>query len=121
MKPSKLKFILSALIAINIISCDLNLEPYDSKSDNIALQSPEDLQTATYGTYSWLVSTSYSTMNTAFIGLAEYPGDNVASNVPQASVFTYALHYNHTPKMAPTNNFWKNSLTYNHSASISSF
>lgn len=116
MKYNYFKFIIVALLAMNIFSCDLYMEPYDSKSDNIALISPEDLQTATYGTYSWLVSNTYSTMNTAFIGLTEYPGDNVASNVPQASVFTYALHYNHTPNMAPTTNFWKDSYKMIYSA-----
>src|SRR5690606_26056270 len=102
-------YIIFVAFLVTVSSCEKDLGPYDSKSDNTALNTPEDLQTATYGVYSRLITNTYSTINTAMFGLSEYQGDNIAANVPQASAFSYSVPYTHYPGMAATTNFWNDS------------
>jgi len=117
MKPTYIKIYATAILFVFMLpACEKDLNPYDSKSDNVALATPEDLQTATYGVYARLITNTYSTINTAMFGLSEYQGDNIAANVPQASAFSYSVRYTHYPGMAATTNFWNDSYKLIYSA-----
>ncbi|HEY1166393.1 MAG TPA: hypothetical protein VGE90_14535, partial [Chitinophaga sp.] len=74
-KINTASIILSAGMLLAAGACNKNLEPYSGKSNEVALLTPEDLQTATYGSYAALVDRMYI-KNENQIG--EYMGDDVA-------------------------------------------
>jgi len=87
-----------------VSACEMHLEPYNSKSNDAALGTPEDLQIATYGTYAGLVVPDYVKMQHQ---LGEYPGDNVALSGNTGDPLRQIYNYNHLPGLAVTTNFWK--------------
>jgi hypothetical protein len=101
-----------ALVA-SINACNKDLEPYDSKSDNSALATPSDLQTATFGTYSGLKTLNYSFH---FFGSSEYMGDNVAMSGTSSSPLMNVLNVTHFPGMVNITEFWQQSYKSIYSA-----
>ena len=104
MKTMKiLRLLIFAAILAGASSCELNYEPYSSKSDNTALQSVTDLQTATVGSYSWLKTSNYTR---ELFWLSIYPSDDVALSGTTSNPLYNAYTYKHFPSMANTTNFW---------------
>lgn len=96
--------ILSACILLITGACNKNLEPYSGKSNEAALLTPEDLQTATYGTYAALVDRMYI-KNEHQIG--EYMGDDVALSGATGDQVFYTYTYTQFPGQGNTEQFWQ--------------
>lgn len=104
MKMNKIiKIAILIMFAAGIISCDKDLEPYDSKSNERALATPEDLQIATYGTYAGLVLPEYVKMQHQ---LGEFGSDNVALSGNTGDPLRNIYNYNHLPNLGVTTDFW---------------
>jgi starch-binding outer membrane protein, SusD/RagB family len=101
---STIKIIQAVAFIALVSACDMQLEPYDSKSNDAALRTADDLQIATYGTYSGLVVADYVKMQHQ---LGEYPGDNVALSGNTGDPLRQIYNYNHLPGSAVTTNFWR--------------
>ncbi|HTF20885.1 MAG TPA: RagB/SusD family nutrient uptake outer membrane protein [Chryseolinea sp.] len=98
------KKLVQAVAVLTLLSaCDMNKEPYDSKSAAAALATPEDLQIATYGTYAGLVYDEYVHMHHQ---LGEFGGDNVALSGTSGSHWYNVYNYTHFPAMTTTTLFW---------------
>lgn len=106
-------YLLAATILVVTGSCNKDLEPYNGKSDKAALETPGDLQTATYGTYSGLVDRMY-TKNLNQLG--EYPGDDVALSGATGDQVFYTYTYTHFPGMGNTEQFWQGAYKVIYSA-----
>lgn len=90
-------------LLVLLSACNQDLEPFDSKSDKVALSTPADLQTATYGTYAGLVYDEY--VHTQH-QMGEFGGDNVALSGTSGSHWYNVYNYTHFPGMTVTTNFW---------------
>lgn len=101
-------FVYTVLVLLSnvFLSCDLDLQPYDSKSADVALQTEDDIKIATYGNYAAIVTENY-TRN--FLTLNEWPGDNVIQSGADADQASLSASYKHIPNMYPTSNFWSQS------------
>src|SRR5690606_38286631 len=97
--------VIVAIVAI-FTSCQKDLEPYDSKTEQTALATPQDLQTATYGAYAGLVDPSYTRIQ-HFMG--EYPGDNVALSGTTGDALYNIYYYTDFPGNPHTDAFWRQS------------
>jgi hypothetical protein len=114
MKKNLIKhYALAVAIMLITGSCSKDLEPYNGKSDKLALETPEDLQTATYGVYSCLVDRMY-TKNLNQLG--EYPGDDVALSGATGDQVFYTYTYTHFPGMGNTEQFWQGAYKVIYSA-----
>lgn len=87
-----------------LAACNNDLQPYDSKSDAAALATPEDLQTATYGSYAGLVTADYTRFQHI---LSEYPGDNVALSGSTTDPLYNVYNYTDFPGNNITTSFWR--------------
>lgn len=94
---------LTVISTLNVISCDLDLQPYDSKSTDVALKTEGDMEIATYGNYAAIVAEDY-TRN--FLTLNEWSGDNVIQSGADSDQASLSASYKHIPNMYPTTNFW---------------
>ena len=101
---SNLKIFKVVILLFVLSACEMHLEPYDSKSNDAALNSPDDLQIATYGTYASLVVPDYVKMQHQ---LGEFPGDNVALSGNTGDPLRQIYNYNHIPGLGVTTNFWR--------------
>lgn len=101
-------FVYITLILITTLyaSCDLDLQPYDSKSTDVALQTEGDIEIATYGNYAAIVAEEYTRH---FLTLNEWPGDNVIQSGADGDQASLAASYKHIPNMYPTTDFWRQS------------
>jgi tetratricopeptide (TPR) repeat protein len=105
MKPINIKHtILSVALLAFASACDKDLEPFDSKSDEVALATPADLQTATYGAYASIKPYDYGT---SLFRLGEYGGDNVGFSGTSTNTMFNVYTYTHFPDMAISANFWR--------------
>ncbi len=93
------------LVAMALVfpSCEMDLQPYDSKSNEVALSTPEDIQIATYGNYAMLVAEDYTRH---YLVLNEWPGDNVVQSGADGDQASLSASYLHIPTMYPTRDFW---------------
>ncbi len=98
-----LRFIIIAAILTGANACELNYEPYSSKSDNTALLTLTDLETATVGAYSWLKTVNYSR---ELWWLMIFPSDDVALSGTTSNTLYNAYTYKHFPSMTNTTSFW---------------
>ncbi|RAJ91117.1 SusD-like starch-binding protein associating with outer membrane [Larkinella arboricola] len=96
--------LLALLIALS--ACKNELQPYDSKSNDVALATPADIQIATFGNYAMLVAEPYTRH---FLTLNEWPGDNVVQSGADGDQASLAASYLHIPAMYPTQDFWAQS------------
>ncbi len=95
------------IIAISVLftsACKKDLEPYDSKSNENALATPDDWQTATYGSYAGLVHADYTRFEHI---LSEYPGDNVALSGTTTDPLYNVYNYTDFPGNNITTSFWR--------------
>lgn len=99
----KLLFLLGTVLMITT-ACDKDLQPYDSKSDETALAGPDDLQTATYGSYAGLVSADYTRFQHI---LGEYSSDNVALSGTTTDPLYNVYNYTDFPGNNITTSFWR--------------
>ncbi|MEO8582465.1 MAG: RagB/SusD family nutrient uptake outer membrane protein [Flavitalea sp.] len=106
--------LLIAIIILTLASaCKKDVHPYDSKTDEVAFATPNDIQIATYGTYAGLVPEAYEKMQ-HFMG--EYGGDNVALSGNTSDALRNVYNYNHIPTMYVINNFWSQAYKVIYSA-----
>jgi tetratricopeptide (TPR) repeat protein len=98
--------ILLASLLVCTLACEKDLDPYDSKTEAVALATPEDLQTATYGAYAGLVLPAYTRIQ-HFLG--EYPGDNVALSGTTSDALYNIYNYTDFPGNPHTDGFWRQS------------
>lgn len=108
-----IKPLILTLLIIAAGACNKDLEPYNGKSDDAALETPADLQTATYGVYAGLVDRTYI-KNQNQIG--EYPGDNVAISGATGDQVFYTYNFTHFPGMGNTEQFWQGAYKVIYSA-----
>lgn len=97
------KILIAVLFVAAAGACNKDLEPYDSKSNDVALATPEDIQIATYGNYAMLVAEAYTRH---LLTLNEWPGDNVVQSGADGDQASLAASYRHIPGMYPTRDFW---------------
>lgn len=98
------KFIFILCLIVIVSACNKDLKPYDSKADADALNTLEDLQSATYGAYAGIKVLGYSR---EFFWMSIYPGDNVALSGATTNPLYNAYNYNHFPAMSNATNFWR--------------
>jgi hypothetical protein len=108
-----IRFLLIAVIAASASACKKNLSPYDSKLVDAALNTPDGLQTATYGTYAGLVNADYTRFQHF---LSEYPGDNVALSGTTTDPLYNVYNYTDFPGNNVTTSFWRQSYKVIYSA-----
>lgn len=94
---------LAIALVTSVSACEKEMQPYDSKLDEVALATPADLQTATYGAYAGLKDYDYTTW--LFI-LGTFPGDNVAVSGTSTTSWFNASNYTHFPAMPVVTSFW---------------
>src|SRR5690606_10338188 len=103
MKTINIKILFLALFASILVACDKDLKPYDNKADADALNSLNDLQTATYGAYAGIKAPNYTLR---LFWMSIYPGDNVALSGATTDPIYNEYTYTHFPAEASTTNFW---------------
>src|SRR5690606_508786 len=106
MKANYKLFVYTVVIITFCASCDLNLQHYDSKSTDVALETEGDIEIATYGNYAAIVAEAYTRY---FLTLNEWPGDNVIQSGADGDQASLAASYKHIPNMYPTTDFWRQS------------
>jgi tetratricopeptide (TPR) repeat protein len=97
-------YLLSAGLVFSSWSCELALEPYNGKEADTLFTSPEGLQAATLGNYSFLKTADYTR---GFHILAEYPSDNVSLSGSTGDNLYFAYNYRHEVSMNHTSLFWR--------------
>lgn len=116
MKTFNIKnYILAAVFLTFLSSCEKDLQPFDSKSNEIALTTLEDIQIATYGNYGMLVAENYTRH---LLTLNEWPGDNVVQSGADGDQASLGASYQHIPGMYPTTNFWAQSYKLIYSTNL---
>ncbi len=114
MKTIKIKKLLIAVVILSgITACNKDLEPYNAKSDDNALNTLSDLQTATYGSYAGLVNADY-TLNLYW--MSQYPDDDVALSGTTSNTLYNNYTYTHFQGMVNTTAFWRQSYKVIYSA-----
>lgn len=103
-KFNKQRIYLVAMLLMFSAACKKDLQPYDSKSNENALATPDDLQTATYGTYAGLVNAEYTRFEHI---LSEYPSDNVALSGTTTDPLYNIYNYTDFPGNNITTSFWR--------------
>ena len=98
-----LRLLIIAALLIGVTACELDYEPYSSKSDATALLTLTDLKTATIGSYSWIKTSNYAG---GLFWLSIYPSDDVALSGTTSNPLYNAYTYKHFPSMANTTTFW---------------
>ena len=109
------RYILVTVFLISISACEKNLQPYDSKSNEVALTTPDDIQIATYGNYAMLVAEAYTRH---LLTLNEWPGDNVVQSGADGDQASLGASYQHIPAMYPTRDFWAQSYKLIYSTNL---
>ncbi len=109
------RYILVTVFLASISACEKNLQPYDSKSNEVALTTPDDIQIATYGNYSMLVAEAYTRH---LLTLNEWPGDNVVQSGADGDQASLGASYQHIPGMYPTRDFWAQSYKLIYSTNL---
>lgn len=116
MKINKsIQFIGAVIVLVLLNACDKDLQPYDSKSNEVALATPEDIQIATYGNYAMLVAEAYTRH---MLTLNEWPGDDVVQSGADGDQASLAASYKHIPGMYPTREFWGQSYKLIYSTNL---
>ncbi len=95
--------VILAIFLAGVCSCDKNLEPYDSLSDNTALATPSDLQTASYGAYASIKEPDYIEH---LVKNSTYPGDNLAVSRTTSSDFLGVYNYTYFAANNYGTEFW---------------
>lgn len=98
--------LLLAAATILLFGCDLNNVPYDGQEEEVALESFEGVQAATYGNYHRLVGSGYYNYNRSLFQMGEYPADNVSLSGTTTDPLFLAYNYNHAPNMFNTSIVW---------------
>lgn len=103
-KKTLIHLFLVLFIILSIAACKKDLNPYDSKSNDVALATAGDLQTATYGSYALLKMLNYEREGT---WLMIYPSDDVSLSGSTGNSLYNAYTYEHFAGQANTTHFWQ--------------
>lgn len=102
---------ISALVVISffvLISCDIDREPYDSKTSDEVLGSEEGIETSTIGNYAILKGDVGE--GQAWIDqlerIGEYGGDNLSWSGPSTDEASYFYSYKNITNNGRSNTFW---------------
>lgn len=96
--------LLFSVLILSIASCKKDLNPYDSKSNEVALATLSDLQTATYGSYALLKTLNYEREGA---WLMIYPSDDISLSGSTGNSLFNAYTYQHFAGQANTTHFWQ--------------
>lgn len=114
MKLINIKHIAVAIaLVIGSWSCKKDLQPYNGKTDEMALITPLDFQMATYGSYAGLKAPEY-TLELFWMGI--YPSDDVALSGTTSNPLYNSYTYTHFPGMFNTEFFWRDAYKAIYSA-----
>ena len=97
-------YLVLVILALMMSACEKDLQPYDSKSTDNALSTPEGLQTATYGAYAGLVDANYTRFQHI---LSEYQSDNIALSGTTTDPLYNVYNYTDFPGNNVTTSFWR--------------
>lgn len=103
-KLNRNKYLILAVLVFMMSACEKDLQPYDSKSTDNALSTPEGLQTATYGAYAGLVDANYTRFEHI---LSEYQSDNIALSGTTTDPLYNVYNYTDFPGNNVTTSFWR--------------
>lgn len=107
--------IVTFLVILFFNNCNMDLQPYNSKSSKSALAEISDIQLATNGNYSMLTTQNYiRNYCTCF----QWASDNVVQSGADADQASLSFSYEHIPNMYPTTNFWLESYKLIHGANL---
>jgi hypothetical protein len=101
---NKQPLLIIAILVLFTTACKKDLEPYDSKSNENALGTPEGIQTATYGSYAGLVNADYTRFEHI---LGEYTSDNVALSGTTTDPLYNVYNYTDFPGNNISTSFWR--------------
>lgn len=98
------KYSIIALFLVTICSCEKDLKPYSSKSDDSALETISDLELATYGAYGRLKTPEYPL---ELFWSSIYASDDVALSGQTTNPIWNTYNYTHLPNTFNTEYFWR--------------
>lgn len=94
------------LLAVLLVSCDLNTTPYKGKSDKQALDSVQGMEAATRGNYQTFIGEGYYYYAKHLFYMNEFPADNVSLSGTTTDPLFYAYNYEHFPNMGNATTLW---------------
>lgn len=97
------KLLLMGALTLGNLSCEKYYDPATSIDEDKALTNPDDVGTATIGTYAVLLNAAY-VRSVHF--LMEYPSDEIAQGQPSGDDLTRAYRYTHINTSGHCTNFW---------------
>lgn len=104
-------FILISFLLLH--SCDIDREPYDSRTPEDVLGDEEGLQNATFGNYAILRAEENESEGWGWIDqlhrIGEYGGDNVSLSGVTTDEMFYFYDYNNLVNNGRSNSFWQKS------------
>jgi starch-binding outer membrane protein, SusD/RagB family len=95
-----------AVTALIVLGCDLNNVPYDGQEEEVALESLEGVQAATYGNYHRFVGEGYYHYMRDLHKMAEYPTDNVSLSGTTTDPLYNSYNYNHAINQGDADRLW---------------
>ncbi|WP_415326415.1 RagB/SusD family nutrient uptake outer membrane protein [Chryseobacterium sp. MMS23-Vi53] len=102
-----MKKIFLPLIALSLLSCNIDRSPYDSKESDVVLSDATGLQTITRGNYALLKGTTdgWGFSNNVY-RYSEYTSDNVDISGTTTDPFYYYYTYRNIKNNSRTNDIW---------------
>src|SRR5450759_83506 len=98
-----IRYSIIAIFLVIVSSCEKDLQPFSSKSDEFALATPADLQIATYGAYARLKTPEYPL---ELFWSSIYSSDEVALSGQTTNPIWNTYNYTHLPNTFNTEYFW---------------
>lgn len=109
------RFIIIIICIIFISSCNKSLEPYSSKSNETALNTLTDIQSATYGAYAMLKTPFYPL---CLFWNAIYMSDDVALSGQTSDPMWNTYNYTHLATTYNVTNFWRDAYKAIYSSNL---
>lgn len=101
------------IVSFYFISCNKDLQPYNSKSDATALETVDDIKAATMGSYGLFKTLNYER---ELWWLMIYPSDDCALSGSTTNSLYNAYTYIHFPAQANTTHVWQQAYAAIYSA-----
>ena len=104
--------LMCGLVLLGLASCDLDIQPYDGKPPEEALDSAEGLRAATRGNYQIMVSSYAKRLNFS----TAFSSDNITLSGVTGCPCFYMNNYGHFPNMGWMPGFWQQAYQVIHGA-----
>ena len=109
-KTMKKFIILLPMIALILVSCELERNPYDQIAVDDLLSDPGSIETATVGNYALLKgNVGYDGWVDDLHRISEYAGDNIALSGGTTDHLFFLYNYQSIPTNSRVERFWRNS------------